>query len=228
MSFRDSKRGFLGPTSYNAVFSENPGSLAVITEADSDDHSNLPPITAEKIRQGAEVLSILRDMPTYQKFTQRWFDLAEGMVIAQPTFRIWIEELWAEFGSILQGGRQEDLLSLSELVWRNTRKPVKVHGQMTATEWSKSFSGRDLRWEVVGSLLSVIGLIAMNLSHEDAIFDAIGERFGDRATFSERMQKAAGFCLCFCYESEILNEVYICFMMEDSVLLACMKGDARK
>ena len=70
MSFRDSKAGFLGPTSYSAVFTENPGSLSVISEPENPPH--LPPVSAEKIQQGAEVLSMLRDMPIYQKFTQRW------------------------------------------------------------------------------------------------------------------------------------------------------------
>lgn len=73
MSFRDSRRGFLGATSYNAVFTENPGSLSVITEPhDAEDPSQHPPVTAEKIQQGAEVLRLLRDMPIYKKFTQRW------------------------------------------------------------------------------------------------------------------------------------------------------------
>ena len=51
MSFRDSKTGFLGPTSYSAVFTENPGSLSVITEPhDVDDATYLPPVSAEKVR----------------------------------------------------------------------------------------------------------------------------------------------------------------------------------
>lgn len=59
MSFRDSKTGFLGPTSYNAVFTENPGSLSVITEPyDVEESSHLPPVSPEKIQQGAEVSKV--------------------------------------------------------------------------------------------------------------------------------------------------------------------------
>lgn len=47
-----------------------------------------------------------------------------------------------------------------------------------------------------------------------------------RATFAERMRKASEFCLCFCYESEVLNDVYVCFMFEDLVLVESLKGDA--
>ncbi|KAK3717656.1 hypothetical protein LTR37_005723 [Vermiconidia calcicola] len=230
MSFRDSKTGFLGPTSYNAVFTENPGSLSVITEpydaSDPEPGGRLPPVSTEKIQQGAEVLSMLRDIPIYQRFTQRWFDLCDGIVVLQPVYWIWIDELWSDFGRLLQEGKPDQLRSLSELVWRNTRKPMKVHGQMTAREWARAASGRNLRWELVGTILSMVGLIAVNLSNWDSIFDSIREKFIDRATFAERMRKASEFCLCFCYESEVLNDIYACFMYEDLVLVECIKGDA--
>ena len=229
MSFRDSKAGFLGPTSYNAVFTENPSSLSAITEPhDAQDALRLPPVPADKIRQGAEVLSLLRDVPIYQRFTARWFDLGDGILVNQLVYRTWVDELWSEFGQLLQESKPDQLQNLSELVWRNTQKPMKVHGQMTAREWASSASGRNLRWEVVGVILSMVGLIAVNLSNWDSIFDSIREQFIDRAAFAERMRKASEFCLCFCYESEVLNEVYVCFMYVDLVLVECLKGDARK
>jgi len=204
MSFRDSKTGFLGPTSYSAVFTENPQSLSVITEPYEGDEAHcLPPISAEKIQQGAEVLAMLRDMPIYKRFTQRWFDITDGIMVTRPVFQLWMDELWSEFGRLLQEGDADQLRSLSEMVWRNTRKPLKVHGQMTAAEWARSASGRNLRWEVVGMILSMVGLIAVNLSNWDSIFDSIRENFIDRATFADRMRRASEYCLMFCYESEV-------------------------
>ena len=103
---------------------------------------------------------------------------------------------------------------------------MKVHGNMTAREWAKSASGKHLRWEVVGVILSLVGLIAVNLSNYDSIFDSIRESYVDRATFAERMRRASEFCLCFCYESEVLNDIYVCFMYEDLILVECLKGEA--
>ncbi|KAK3075774.1 hypothetical protein LTR53_000599 [Teratosphaeriaceae sp. CCFEE 6253] len=228
MSFREGKIGFLGPTSYSAVFSEfeNPASLGVREIEEVEDAPELEPIPPERIQQGAEILALLRDIPLYEKFTQRFFDLCDGILIMRPAYRVWVDELWSEFGRILLEGNPQDLRSLSELVWRNTRKPMKVHGQMTAHEWAKSASGRNLRWEIVGVILTLAGLIAINLSNWDTIFDNIRERYVDRATFAERMRKASEFCLCFCYEAEVLNDLYVCFMYEDLVLVECLKGDA--
>ncbi|KAF2165409.1 hypothetical protein M409DRAFT_24259 [Zasmidium cellare ATCC 36951] len=223
MSFRDSRTGFLGATSYSAVYTENP---TILEAPDIENAPDLPAISSDRIQQGAEVLSMLRDIPVYRKFTQRWFDLCDGIVVIQPVFRIWIDELWDEFGQILSEGKADQLRSLSDLVWRNTRRPMKVHGNMTAREWAKAASGRNLRWEVVGLVLSLVGLVAVNLSNWDTIFDSIRERFVDRATFAERMRKASEFCLCFCYESEVLNDIYLCFMFEDLVLVESLKGEA--
>ncbi|CAK4031034.1 hypothetical protein AC578_3278 [Lecanosticta acicola] len=224
MSFRDSRSGFLGPTSYSAVYTENSNILAT---PDVEDAPDLPAnFSADKIQQGAEVLSMLRDIPVYRRFTERWFELCDGIVVIQPVFRIWIDELWNAFGQILSDGKPDQLRGLSELVWRNTRRPMKFNGNMTAREWAESASGHSLRWEVVGVVLSLVGLIAVNLSNWDSIFDSIRERFVDRATFAERMRKASEFCLCFCYECEVLNDVYVAFMFEDLVLVESLKGDA--
>ena len=224
VSFRDSKAGFLGATSYSAVYTEHVTSLDVLTEpVENDSSSNLPPVSNERIQQGADVLALLRDMPIYRRFMQRWLDLSDGLLLMHPACIIWIEDLWSEFGQLLQDGRPDQLRNLSELVWRNTRKSMKVNGQVSAKDWAKSVTGRNLRWEVVGTVLSLVGIIAMCLSDWDTIFDSIREKFVDRATFADRMRKASEFILCFCYETESLNELYVCFMYQELILVEAIQ-----
>nr|POF18029.1 hypothetical protein CFP56_13440 [Quercus suber] len=223
MAARENRLGFLGPTSYSAIFSENPISLD--SEVEEEDVPNIPPVTSKKIRQGAEVLALLRDLPLYENFTQRWLESSDGIIVLQPMYQMWLIDTWTEFGQLLVEGDTKQLLSLSELVWRNTRRPLKLHGQMTAREWAKSASGRNLRWEVVGIILSITGCIAVNLSDWDSIFDTIRDRYVDKPTFAERMRKASEFCQCFCYESEVLNDLTLAFMYEDLILVVCVKGE---
>ena len=232
MSFRDSKAGFLGPTSYNAIFTENAGSLSIITEAhDAETVSHLPPLTANKIQEGAEVLRLLRDMPTYQTFLSRWTEVTgDGVAIMQPALQIFIEDTWTELGGILQRGDADELRALSELVWRNTRKRISTNSQTTARAWARSACGQNLRWEVVGLVLCTIGLQAGALSAWDPLFKSVGATSSypqSQATFTERLRKAAEFCLCFCYESEVLNDLYIMFIYQELILIEILKGDAR-
>lgn len=219
--------GFLGPTSYSAVFTENAGSLGIEgDEVGEEDAVSLRPVTVQKVQQGAEVLALLRYMPLYTRLNQRWFDLSDGLVVPQPIFRIWVDELWSDFGSLVQDGQPDKLLGLSEMVWRNTARPLKVSGDMTAKEWAMSATGKHLRWEVVGSILSLVGLFAANLSDWDRIFEPIRDHKMDRHTFAERMRKASEYCLCFCYECEVLNDAYISFMYEDLILVECLEGES--
>ncbi|RMY89464.1 hypothetical protein D0861_04237 [Hortaea werneckii] len=223
MSFREGNVGFLGPTSYSAVFTENLDSLRGLEHEEIDDQ--LPaPVSQSNINQGAEVLVLLKDMQIYKRFSQRFFEICDGILVAEPAYRIWVDDLWAEFGAVLATGRMEELRGLSELVWRNTRCPPKAHGNMSAREWAKSATGRSLRWEVIGIILSLTGLTAANLSDWDSIFHEIGDHYVDRATFSERMRKVSELCLCFCYESEVLNDLYIIFSYQDVILTECIKA----
>ena len=77
MSFREGKVGFLGPTSYSAIFTENSSSLGIVEQDEVDDRA-LPPVTVDKIKQGAEVLALLKDMPLYERFTQRFHEMCDG------------------------------------------------------------------------------------------------------------------------------------------------------
>lgn len=79
MSFRDSRTGFLGATSYSAVYAENSNILQTpdIEETPVD----TPGTSTDRIQQGAQVLSMLKELPVYRKFTQRWFELSDGAVV---------------------------------------------------------------------------------------------------------------------------------------------------
>lgn len=253
---RDNRTGFLGPTAYSAVFTENSGmlifngsglaavflqslgkhcadsryagSLSILEPDDTEQLTNLPPTHPDLIKRGADVLALFQDMPRYRRFTQRWLDYSESSIVLQPIFQTWFDVMWTEFEDVWTNPQPERLHALSEMVWRNTRRPVEMHGNMTPLEWARTGTGRNLRWEIIGIILSLVGLVAVNLSDWDSIFDDIRETVVDRVTFAERMRKASELVLCFCYECESLNDHYICFMYEGLMLIELLKGDSRK
>ena len=220
--FRDSRTGFLGPTSYSAVYTENS---TIIEFEGNEEIYSINTVSPEKLQQGASVLALLKDIPLFHKLRQKWMDY-DGFVVPHPIFIEWMNSLWQQFGSVLEEGRPEALRSLARLVWENTQKPVKIHGSMSALEWARSVSGRNLRWEVVASILSCVGLVAINLSDWDAVFDSIREQDCDRNAFAERMRKASEHALCASYECEVLNETYCAALFLDLVLVEALKGDA--
>jgi hypothetical protein len=203
-------------------------SLDVLDADDVEQNSSLPPVHPDYIQRGADVLALFQDMPRYRRFTQRWFDLSESSIVPQPVFRIWQDEMWNVHKDVLTAARPDELYALSETVWRNTRQPLELSGQMTYSDWGHAATGVNLRWEVIGIILALVGLVAVNLSDWDSIFDDIRDDIVDRSTFSERMRNASELALCFCYECEVLNDLYICFIYEGLCLIELLKGDSRK
>lgn len=207
---------------------ELTASLSALEPDEFEQTRNLPPIHPEYIQRGADVLALFQDMSRFRRFTQRWFDLSESSIVLQPVFRIWQEEMWNVHKDVLTEAKPDELYALSEMVWRNTRRPVSFNGQMTFKDWATSSTGNNLRWEVIGMILACVGLVAGNLSDWDSIFDDIRDDIVDRVTFSERMRNASELVLCFCYECETLNDLYICFIYEGLCLIELLKGDSRK
>ena len=203
-------------------------SLSALEPDEFEQSRNLAPIHPEYIQRGADVLALFQDMSRFRRFTQRWFDLSESSIVLQPVFRIWQEEMWNVHKDVLTEAKPDELYALSEMVWRNTRRPVVFNGQMTYSEWAASSTGNNLRWEVIGMILACVGIVAGNLSDWDSIFDDIRDDIVDRVTFSERMRNASELVLCFCYECETLNDLYICFIYEGLCLIELLKGDSRK
>lgn len=214
--------------SYSRLTDKLTASLSALEPDEFEQIRNLPPIHPEYIQRGADVLALFQDMSRFRRFTQRWFDVSESSIVLQPVFQIWQDEMWNVHKDVLTEAKPDELYALSEMIWRNTRRPVTFNGQMTFSEWAASSTGHNLRWEVIGMILACVGLIAANLSDWDSIFDDIRDDIVDRITFSERMRNASELVLCFCYECETLNDLYICFIYEGLCLIELLKGDSRK
>ncbi|TKA77154.1 hypothetical protein B0A49_03641 [Cryomyces minteri] len=112
---------------------------------------------------------------------------------------------------------------MSEAVWQNTQRSMVFDGTTTAREWAAKATGVHLRWEVIGLVFSVVGLIAMDW---DPLFSSGREQVIVRKTLARKMFSASDACLAICNELEVLNDMYLCLLYENSVLTALTKGDA--
>ncbi|KAK4991937.1 hypothetical protein LTR66_006427 [Elasticomyces elasticus] len=228
MSVRGGNHGFLGATSSSAIFAEDQANLGMEVSDCRMECSASPASTvaSEKVQKGAELLLLLKHMTLFNRFTRRWFDLCEGVVVSGPLYRIWTEGLSSAFGDLLAHARNsEDLLGLSELVWRNTHGPLTFTGTTTAREWAAQATGKKLRWEIVGIVVSMVGLISTTLSDRDPVFESCKPEFANRAAFARDMRAASDVCLSFCRDCEAPNEMYLCFLYENALLLTMIKGD---
>ena len=227
MSVKEDKVGFLGSSSYYAVFTENKTSFGIdATEDEQNDTSSLP-ISEEQIHRGAQILALFRDIRVFEVFLQRRFEFADGITVIRPVYGLWIDGIIQEYDELLSNHqRVEDLYGLSELVWRNTQRPVPVTGNTSTLQWAALHTGKNLRWETVGALCSFVGCISTDLSEYDSAFttaraSGLAE---DRKQMSDLMKIALEEIISFCKHCESITDLYTCILYESALLIEGLRG----
>lgn len=219
------KTGFLGSSAFSAIFTENQRSLGI--EDEEPERSSSPsPVSPEKIHQGAEILTLLKDMNVFTVFLQRWFEFADSITMPRPVYAVWIEGISHRFGHMLTNFKDvKDLYSMSELLWRNTQQSIPMDGDTTSMQWASLHTGDYLRWETVSALFSVIVIVSLELSDWDPAFNMARAIAKDRHDLTDKLRCALETCLSFCRECESITDLYACVMLESVLILESIRGD---
>lgn len=217
--------GFLGSTSYSAVLTENERSLG-LGQDEHVCHSNANPrISPDHIQKGVEILSLLKDMPIFERYIQRWYTTCQGIITIEPIIKQWTALLWSEYAEVLQNQNSEELRALSEHVWRNTDQRLKSENTKTSREWIKLSSGKNLRWEVVGITLCLVGMVATTVPDWDPIL-GFNRRYKNKRSLIIAMYRASDTCLKFCEELCIPNDIGMWLMYETNAVYNFLHGDS--
>lgn len=147
---KSARRGFLGPTSFSAIFTENNHNL----EANEEDLEQLP-IVQENISKGAEIISILVE------------DLAVMRKLMLYRSQVQLSFLPHKIGQLWYEGFPRNLRTTDELrnaswsVWQNTVRPMQIAPDTTMIDWAKQCTGSGLRWEVIGLVGVSLRLVSL-------------------------------------------------------------------
>jgi hypothetical protein len=216
--------GFLGSTSYSAIFEEDLGHLAVTsTDLDARKVVETLPVSSEKLLRGCKVLSIFKDSLLVNQFLNRYQEVCDnsGEAVIFPVVRHWLKEIWAHHRETLRYQNPDRIRRLCERIWRNTQTPLSFDGSVSPQNWASLSTGHNLRWEVVGIIITDIGLAAETLDPLDDIFR---EHATTREALSKRMHDAAEACLAFCRECETREDLFQWFLNEACWLTGSLKG----
>lgn len=126
---------------------------------------NVYKISKERISQGVSVLTLLGDLESVQKYIDKWFSFAGGVVIIEPMVKIYLDGIRTTWQKMLESSKIEDLQEMSARIWNNTSRPLSqlLHRDTTPRAFCTNVTGADLRWEVVGIIVSLVSLIAQSL-----------------------------------------------------------------
>ena len=149
-----------GFVSHAAILAENEISIGI-----APPRSDSPNVPVAYIERGAVILAMLKDLPTFDTYMAKWFSFTRGIIIIQPMVEMWSSKLWSTWHKALETQKPDGLRQMSEKIWENTMRPlsVVVNGRTTPREFVEHTTGEHLRWETVGILLTIVGLMAQCL-----------------------------------------------------------------
>lgn len=160
--------GFLGSTSYAAVFIEGESHLSVDctlnkeTKSSSYDQlSDRYALTSSDVQEGAEMLALLGNLSRYQQAIDRSpHILCLSRLV--PFVRECIDMVVrGDTGKLISDDTDE--LTISQKVFLRTATPIDLKDLPNLSQLPNHVMGDNLRWQVVGLMLTVVGLGAISL-----------------------------------------------------------------
>lgn len=157
---------------HTAVLDEHESSIGLTPQG-----STAFEVSQERIDQGASVLFVLRDLGSIQKYIDKWFSFAGGVVVLEPMVKIYLDGLSASWKHVLESSRHEDLREMSAQVWNNTSRALSqsIRRDTTAREFCATVTGPGIRWETIGLIVSLVSLVAQSLKGKFRYLRAVSE-----------------------------------------------------
>lgn len=179
------------------------------------------------IDQGIRILRRYPDRIICDRLLDRYFVLADVM-LPEPTIRYCHESIWSTYGRCLKEPRTDERLSvMSRELCKNAMSPLPASS--STQEWTESFSGGKLRWEIVGNFFTIFGLSIMTVADWDPLFanEKDGDEWNKRQS-GEGSRECAEACLALCNDVDSVNDFVIALMSTAYALQSFYEGDTSK
>ncbi len=121
-------------------------------------------------------------------------------------------------------GQSQCLTTLSHKVFLRTSTPYSLNTNITLREYPLSLMGENLSWEIVGIMLTAVGLSAISM-HEVNI-DGECDSLTDWKDLAQRLLRAGDQCVAFCEQSGHLKDIGVTLILMNFILHTQVYGDA--
>ena len=228
--------GFLGSTSYAAVFTESQNQIGLDADQENGElhqpHSDPTVSSPGKdalIKEGAAVLALLSDFPIYGPFIDQWLDYARGLALIAPFMPECMASIKRDlYDPFVKAKSGRALLHASEMLFTNGAKPMKMDPGMTFRQYHTLFTGDNLRWEALGMVFTAVGLSCSIMLAADTTVDFPRTGTVDKRALAHRMLEASDASIAFCEQTGHLNDPGMWLIYENFLLMSLVIGDSSK
>ena len=224
--------GYLDPTSRPAILCGNDSGLSgedfthqttrtIFQEYDIAKPSPFEPCdlatcdleAQSHVDQGVRVLKRLPDIQLCQRLIDRYFETCDVLLPEHVIRHVHIST-WSRYGQYLsnpESVRSERLAVMSKMLCKTAMTPLS--SSSNTQEWLDSFSGDNLRWEILGNIFAILGLSAMTISDWDPLFASVNsDNASKKRQYGAALRECAEDCLALCNDIDAANDFVVSLM----------------
>jgi chromatin structure-remodeling complex subunit RSC3/30 len=211
--------GFLGLTSYSAVFAEHDDCLGA--DITSPAAKGTPTVNPKQLQVGAQILLLLsQNISFYERVFETRFKIFQGWTLGRPVVRAMFESVKDTLSHWFSGEKGDPpALSLARELFQNGVTPVDIRSDMALPEY---ISGISNRWETIGLLFSIAGLATSLIPYDDPIW-----RHVDPKSLANHATAVGDICVQFCdYLGVVDDDPLVWLLLHHTALLSVVYGDS--
>lgn len=238
--------GFFGPTSFSAVFLENRENLGNDDDIQISNDAGPHPAPDESLQSqtflmlasneyrgpprvalGVKVLKAFPDHHTCKFLLEWYFANTHECTFHKPSLMAVASSIWSTFGKHLKEPRRvSDLEQASEMLCRNAETALPDFEDYD--NWLASFTGENLRWEVVGIVFGALTSATLSLPERDAFFCTQRGQRTNRKSFALELKDCVQTCVTLSNYMDLINMQMVALLARNLVLQTVLSGDTSK
>jgi hypothetical protein len=222
---------YLGSTSYAAVFRdehplpdslhEQPAERLSVTPSTSD--RNVLGTRHCQMGVGHSIVARMRPFTFFERVVQKYFQVQKASALVGPLILSALPQLRDDLEQLTAVG--SDTYAMYAELTKNTARPLRVPSTMQPSEFHSLFTGKNLRWETLGLIMSVAGFHAQFTSPNDPMFVLDDGTTLDRDTVIEDIVHATNDCIALCQAHGAVNDIMVWLIYSNMLVISNFYGD---
>ncbi|KAJ5997335.1 hypothetical protein N7522_008995 [Penicillium canescens] len=217
--------GYLGSTSFSAVLTEHRNEIPFELEENTDSSVGLV-VEPDRLQSGVDVLRFLYNFKVRHALIEKFYLRTCNTVVPKLVMDEILRSVRVIFDNFNTTDPTAQLQELATQIFQNTARPMRTHKSMTAEEYCASFTGRNLRWEALGSIFTLCGMQVVITPDRDPEITQGSDDPRAKDKLLEQVTVVSTICLGFCDQASSVNELLAILQFNDTMLRTQQYGDS--
>ena len=222
---------FLGSTSFSAVIDDDRDVVDRHTsqfpnQGISQEVDNCrSEITEEQIVAGMGVLQLLMEVPNMGDIIHQYHNISYTYMVPAPFTEACVASMQETFHGPAAKPKKKQLRKHVLDIFENTHKPLKLFPSIKAKEYHTLFTGPNLRWEIVGFVLCMLGVSLRYDVRTGSEAHTVGLPMQRSKPIMYRILEAVAYCTTVCQACNSVSHQALWLLYGDTCLKKLVFGD---